>query len=241
MIMPITTASFSHFDKEQDRVLREQIAHLQGSEAILSYYQLLGFLFAIACSPESIKPSEWFDLIWLNDEPQFDDETQARQFYKQVVALAEHVSELTRQRRFLPFSARYSERWQHELAEWSEGLLFGHQYLEDLWLVAQDDLDDQTFIEEVDACLNLAATFADVIGAKQLSFDEGMELTDEHLPEAYAVFWKLLGTYATVGSIWSEGAWDFDAEQLFLALEPVPHEAPCPCGSGQIFSRCCLH
>jgi uncharacterized protein len=237
----LKAVDFIPFDKEQERELRENIAQLQSKEALLGYYQLQGLLFAIACSPETIKPSEWFDLIWLNDEPQFDDEKEARQFYKQVVALYEHTAEMARQRRFLPFSARYSERWQQQLSEWCEGLLMGHQYLEDLWLIATDDLNDQTINEEVDASLSLAATFADIVNAKQLSFEEGIELTDDYLPEAYDLFWKVLATYATAGSLWSEGAWELDVEQLFLSLESVSAEAPCPCGSGQIFAKCCLH
>ncbi len=221
--------------------MRERFTQLQLDDAAISFYQLQGLLFAIACSPEEIKPSEWFELLWLNDEPQFDEAEEARQFFKQVVALADHIAEMARQRRFLPFSARYSERWHPELAQWCEGLLMGHNYLEDLWLLALEDLDDQNLWDEVDASLSLAATFADLVEARQLSFEDGMELTDEHLPEAYEIFWKVLGTYASVGSIWADGAWSFDAEQLFLALEPVPAEQLCPCGSGLIFAKCCLH
>lgn len=229
------------FDKEQEQRLRDHIRQLQGKEALLSYYQLQGLLFAIACSPERIKPSEWFDIIWLTDEPQFDDEQEARQFYRQLVALSDHIADMARQRRFLPFSARYSERWQQQLSEWCEGLLMGHQYLEDLWMIATDDLNDSTISNEIEASLSLAATFADVATAKQLSFEEGIELTDDYLPEAYQLFWKVLATYATAGSIWAEGAWDFDTEQLFLALESVPGDALCPCGSGLVFAKCCLH
>ena len=229
------------FDKEQDRLLRERIEQLHKAEAAISYYQLQGLLFAMACSPEKIKPSEWFELLWLNDEPQFEETDDARQFYKQVVALSEHIGEMARQRRFLPFSARYSERWHEELSQWCEGLLLGHNYLEDLWLLSLEDLDDQSLWDEVDASLSLAATFADVLEARQLSFEQGMELTEEHLPEAYDVFWKVLASYASVGRIWAESTWEFDAEQLFLALEPVSAEALCPCGSGQIFAKCCLH
>lgn len=232
---------FIPFDKKQERVLRENISQLHSKEALLGYYQLQGFLFAIACSPETIKPSEWFDLIWLNDEPQFDSEEEAKRFFKLVVALSEHIATMARQRRFLPFSARYSELWQEQLGEWCEGLLMGHQYLEDLWYIATDDLNDQAINSEVEASLSLAATFADLISAKQMSFEEGIELTDDYLPEAYELFWKVLGTYATVGSIWAEGNWKFDAEQLFLSLESVPGDAACPCGSGEVFARCCLH
>jgi uncharacterized protein len=222
-------------------MLRASLSQLQTKEAVISYYQLQGFLFAIACSPEVIRPAEWFDLIWLDDEPQFDTQEQARDFYLQVVALSEHIAEMARQRRFLPFSARYSENWQAELTQWCEGLLMGHQYLDDVWLIAIDDLDDAQVCEDIDVCLSLATTFSDLVSAKQMSFEQGMELTDGHLPEAYELFWKVLACYATVGRIWAEGAWDFDAEQLFLALEPVAHLDQCPCGSGEVFAKCCLH
>ncbi|WP_339339336.1 UPF0149 family protein [uncultured Oceanicoccus sp.] len=231
----------THFDKQQEHSLRQRLTQLQRNDAVLSYAQLQGLLFALACSPETIRPAEWFDLIWLNDEPQFDNEQDARSFYRQVVALSEHIAEMARQRRFLPFSARYCERWQQELSQWCEGLLLGHQYLEDLWLIAIDDLNDHSVCENVDTTLCLAATFADIIDAQQLSFEQGMELTDEHLPEAYDLFQQVLATYASVASVWAQGVWDVDTEQLFLALEPVARDELCFCGSGEIFSKCCLH
>lgn len=229
------------FNKQQEKTLRKSLEQLQGREAVLSYYQLQGFLFAIGCSPEPIKPSEWFDLIWLNDEPQFDNEIEAREFFSQVVSLADHITDMIQQRRFLPFSARYSERWQNELADWCEGFLMGHQYLEDVWLIAIDDVNDSALSDDIDASLNLAATFADASSTRQLSFDDEIELGNDYLAKTYELFWKVLSTYATMGRVWADGCWDYDAEQLFLALEPAAHDEPCPCGSGINFSSCCLH
>ena len=94
-------------NKDAELSLRETISQLQRKEAVLSYHQLQGLFFAIACSPEPIKPSEWFELIWLSDDPQFDDEVAARGFYKQLVAMADDIAEMTRQRRFFPFAPRY--------------------------------------------------------------------------------------------------------------------------------------
>ena len=229
------------FDKAKERTLRSVISRLHKNDAVLSYYQLQGLLFSLACSPEPIKPSEWFDLIWLTDEPQFDSEQDARNFYRQVVSLSEHIAEMAQQHRFLPFSARYSERWLDALSQWCEGLLMGYQYLEDLWIIALDDLNDAGIEDDVETTLSLASTFADLDGAKQMSFDEGMALTDEHLPEAYDLFWKVLAGYACAGDLWAEVHWEADTEQLFLALEPVAREENCPCGSGLVFAKCCLH
>lgn len=229
------------YNNQRERDLRERLSQLHRGGAAISYYQLQGLLFATVCSPEPIKPSEWFDLIWLDDDPQFDDERDAGYFYQAVLALAEHISGMARQQRFLPFAPLYEEASLVNLGEWCEGLLLGHQYLEDLWTITLDDLDDQGFIEDIEAVLNLAATFADHGESRQMSLDGEMELSSERLPDAYELFRKVLPTYATVGSLWAEHSWEFDTEQLFLALEPVPRESMCPCGSGLIFAKCCLH
>ena len=102
--------------------------------------------------------------------------------------------------------------------------MLGHQYLEDLWLIAIDDLDDHSICENVDTTLCLAATFADIIDAQQLSFEQGMELTDEHLPEAYDLFQQVLASYASVAGIWSQGVWDVTPYNYFFALEPVAYD-----------------
>lgn len=237
----MTFVEFMSFDKDGERVLRATIERLHGEEAMLSYYQLHGLLLALACSPEAIKPAEWFEMIWLNDEPQFDSEEEAKSFFKSVVSLFHQIQEMSQQHRFLPFSANYSERWQPELAQWCEGLLMGHQYLEDLWLIAIEDLDDASLTEEVEVTLSLAATFADFEDAKQMSLEQDLSLGDEHLPEAYQLFWKVLAGYACVASLWGESHWEADTEQMFLSLESVPRDQQCPCGSGEVFAKCCLH
>ena len=235
--MPVTAV----FDKQQEQLLKRSLALLHSREAAISYYQLQGLLFAMACSPEPLKPSEWFDLIWLDDEPQFDSEQDARVFYRQVVAMSEHIGEMARQCRYLPFSSQYSSRWQLQLSQWCEGFLLGHHYLEDLWIIALDDLNDSDLYDQLESVLGLAHTFAELLDGQQLSLDGAMMLNDQQLPDAYETFWQMLASYAAAGRLWAESSWDFDAEQLFLALEPVPLNDSCPCGSGKLFGKCCLH
>lgn len=231
----------SIFSEHSERDLRATLSQLQKNDAVLSYYQLYGFLFAVACAPESIKPSEWFDLIWLDDEAHFDSKEEARKFYQLVVSLAQFIEHSIALQKCLPFSAKYSDHWQAELAQWCDGMLMGHMYLEELWDIALDDLSDTDITKEVDIALNLSTTFADLENARQLSFEEGMELTDDHLPEAYDLLRKVLVTYSFVNAQWDEIKWATSTEQMFLALEPVPHDELCPCGSGSVFAKCCLH
>jgi len=229
------------YSEHSERDLRAALGRLHENDAVLSYYQLYGFLFAMACAPEPIKPSEWFELIWLDDEPQFDSSEEARGFYQLVVALAVYIEQSVELNRQLPFGGQYADQWQSELAQWCDGLLMGHMYLEELWDIALQDLSDADTCKEVDIVLNLASTFADLDDARQLSFEEGMELTDDHLPEAYELFCKVLAVYASVAGQWGEVKWEMNTEQMFLALEPVPRDTLCPCGSGIVFAKCCLH
>ena len=230
-----------NFDKTRERTLLDYLQRLQHNDAVLGYYQLQGLLFAMACSPETISDAEWFELIWLDDDPQFDEESDARDFYRLAVSLSTSVKETIRSQAYNPFGSHYSSQWQAELSQWCDGFLLGHQYLEDLWVFAIDTLNDQLIADDVNAVLSLATTFADLEYAQQLSFEEGIALTDDYLPEAFSMFWQVMDSYAGVSEQVKETNNRFDSEQLFLALEPVGRDDPCPCGSGEVFGKCCLH
>jgi yecA family protein len=229
------------FSEEQHDALRFHLDRLGECNASLDYYQLYGLLFAVACAPEPIKVSEWFELVWLNDEPQFDQEEEARDFFQLVTEFADHIADQKKAAQFLPFGKKFSSGHQQALAQWSQGFLTAHYYLEEVWGLALDDIDDDALCDRVDATLNLVMTFADLINSRQMALEEGMELTDEHVPEAYSMLWEMLETYAGVAELWPDDGWRINAEQLFLALEPVGREEACPCGSGLPFGKCCLH
>ena len=48
-------------------------------DGTLSYFELQGFLFTIASSPETIPPSEWLPMISNDENFLFEDETEAQQ------------------------------------------------------------------------------------------------------------------------------------------------------------------
>jgi uncharacterized protein len=123
----------------------------------------------------------------------------------------------------------------------------GHQYLETLWLLALDELDDPHIDSQVDSTLTLASAFLEWDAARLWTLVDGVEADDMALPELCHHLEQLLGAYYQVHQqlipadslIAAESDWDL--EQYFLSLEPASADEPCPCGSGRIFSRCCLH
>ena len=230
-----------------DHQLRNMLQTLAG--AVLDYDRLSGFLFAVACSPEPVKPSEWFELIWLDDDPQFNDEDEAKSFIRLLKQAMTEVEAAIDKGIYLPFDCPQNEMEKQRLALWCEGFLFAHQYLEELWDVAVMDLDSDAIEDAITAALNLAAAFTDSAYQNQLSLDDDLDalsedseqIDNEKFQEAYQWFSEVLAVYADVANQWRELQAFTDVNQLFLALEPVAKDQPCPCGSGLPFAKCCLH
>lgn len=225
-----------NFAKHNEQALLNFLTHLSRRDAVLDYHQIQGLLYAMACSPEPIKPSEWFELIWLSDEPQFDDANEAKTFYQLLIELSQGIGEAARQERYRPAIDAGGVCSAAALAGWCDGFLTGHQYLENLWVVALDALDDDSLYEQVAATLDWAAAFisGDVV-------DWADEEHDDGLAAAALQFQQLLGEYYAVHNQWQAGEGHWDAEQSFAAMQAVGREDICPCGSGRVFERCCLH
>lgn len=224
-----------NFAKHDEQALLEFLNHLGRRDAVLDYHQIQGLLYAMACSPEPIAPSEWFELIWLNDEPQFDDVGEARAFFRLLTELAQDIGETARRECYRPAVGPDGTRSVAALADWCDGFLTGHRYLEDIWLVALDALDDDDLYEQVATTLDLAAAFAGG-DAVEWSADG-----DDDLQAVCLQFQQLLGEYYAVHRRYAAGVAPRDVLQEFAALAAVGRDEPCPCGSGRAFGRCCLH
>jgi uncharacterized protein len=225
-----------NFAKHNEQALLRFLNHLGQRDAVLNYHQIQGLLYAMVCSPEPIKPAEWFELIWLNDEPQFDDVAEAKTFYRLLIDLSHGIGEAAQRERYRPGVEDDGVCSVAALAGWCDGFLIGHQYLENLWLVALDDLNDDNLYEQVAATLDWAAAFVegDIV-------DWTVDDNDDGLIAAYLQFQQLLDEYYAVHRQWFASDWHWDIEQSFAAMQAVDREDLCPCGSGRMFARCCLH
>ena len=109
------------------------------------------------------------------------------------------------------------------------------------YALTQGLLDDEGLDEQINTVLDLAETLAEWEGACFWSIAEGEELSEDDLPAIYTRFRQLLSSYYLVHMMWYHGVMAWDAERLFQELQPVPRDELCPCGSGRIFGKCCLH
>jgi len=228
--------------------LRVFLAAPERPQDTFSYNELKGFLFAIACSPEMIPPSEWIPLIFANEEANYRDEQESSYITQSIMALFNRLNqEIIDEKVHLPAScqplggALNNFADNAPIAEWSRGFLQGHTYLEELW----DEYITEELDEEVGSCLMVLSFFSDRKLADAY-FEEAFsgEHTFEQLAdEVLDIFQGAMESYAHIGrSIFEvlleheeagEHSCEF-AEGIALESEDI-----CPCDSGKHFKNCC--
>lgn len=133
-------------------LLKEFLASPQRPEDCLSYNELLGFLFAVACSPEVIKPSEWLPMIFNEQDAGYANMEEGKSVQQQFLDLYSTIhgqvmmrgvtlpSEITIQKQAL-------DNVDGDLGQWCRGFIFGHEWLIELWRdYTPDELDEELVI-----------------------------------------------------------------------------------------------
>lgn len=222
------------FEKQREETLLRFLDQLNTRDAVLNYSQIQGLLYAMACSPEPIKPAEWFELVWLNDDPQFECADDAKSFYELLVELFGSISGEVQGNRFQLDGSANIRDGVRTLADWCDGFLLGHQYLEDVWGAALDELDEDELFVQVDETLDCAVAF---ISCESSDWDD----EGEFMLAEIVRFQQLLEDYRSIHLRRRQGCSRWSVEQLFAEMQPVSSQAECPCGSGRVFRECCLH
>lgn len=219
-------------------------------DGTLSFHELQGFLFAIACSPETIPPSEWLPIISNDEDMGFENEVEAHRILNHVMTLYNEVNGTVLERsNALPSGCGFNDDVvanfdeQTSISQWSRGFATGHDWLAEVW----DEYLPEELDEECGANLMVLsffgsrqlaeAYFAEANPAKrkkrETSFDDFAETVRELFPSA-------LSAYAHLGrTIFEVLSKDGDADNKPAKSEKVGRNDPCPCGSGKKYKKCC--
>src|SRR5262245_59621840 len=121
-------------------------------DGTLRYHELQGFLFAVACSPELVMPSEWLKAIFDDHDAVYQSMDEARTVLSEIMAVYNDINaRVLEAPGTLPPDCRFRRATLANLdedapiAEWSRGFLQGHDWLEDVWtahLGGEEDEDD---------------------------------------------------------------------------------------------------
>ncbi len=219
-------------------------------EGTMSYCELAGFLFAVACAPALVQPSEWLPLVFSENEAGFATLDEAQEILPAIMGLYNHINHgVLEGEPALPPGCTVcaSPMGNFEpgapLSEWARGFGDGYDWLEDVW----DEYAPEEFDAELDIVLlvlsffasrTLAEAFRDEINGQGLSRETTLEELAgeilEEIPDA-------LQSIAHMGRALYEVEL---AEPRIEPQQPVRSEKigrndPCPCGSGKKYKKCC--
>ncbi len=211
----------------------------------LRYHELQGFLFAVASAPEVVPLSDWLPIIFGDQEVDYASRDEAQEILGQIMVLYNSVKAAVLDApTLLPADCPL---WDDVLAnfedaapiaQWSRGFLLGHQWLEELWAAYVPEALDEEF----------GATMM------TLSFFSSRQLAEAFLAEATAPARSLEALAETMRRVFPDAVIQYahlgrrsiatvmmdDADTLEPArTAKVGRNAPCPCGSGKKYKRCC--
>ena len=216
----------------------------------LCYDELPGFLFALACAPETISPSEWLPEV-LGEDRAFDDESQMQAVLGELMAWYNEINMGVLDRRpRLPsgcsFDGDVLDAFEptSPVAAWSRGFLRAHIWLLDDW----DEYlpEDEELELEFHTMVFALSFFSSRERAQDAANDDDMPL-EELAARVRDVFADSMASYAHVGRSIHEALMDEESEdedfvderRPFVAEPSVGRNEPCPCGSGKKHKHCC--
>lgn len=210
----------------------------------LSYGELRGFMFALVCAPDLVKPSEWLPMIFGGEEPEFEDLAEAQEVMEALMGLYNlTLSDVRSGAKGAAAECAFREEVLANLepdapvAEWARGFRFGHQWLEETWeeyLLEEweDEFAAQLATLVFFSSRELAVAIADDFSAPDATLESVASMFRRLFPAA-------IRGYAAMGvSIW-EALQEVEPERPASAVAMPGRNEPCPCGSGRKFKKCC--
>jgi len=232
--------------KQALAVLRTFLESAERKGICLDIDEFQGAMVAVASSPEYVSEVDFGFLVLGDDssgEEKWFEEGEIRQAW---VACWNILDEMLAMEQFslqmLYDLHEISDAPPKRLSRWCEGYLQGYVLTEDAWQEAHQHLVDEEIemTEEHLAVLNLMALLS--------HWDEGVAESDD--PE------KLRKNVSLLFKAIDEGVLKFHKLALLLEnnriqieediqssvrdSEKVGRNAPCPCGSGKKYKKCCL-
>ena len=237
-------------NKAGTQLLVEFLKNPARPDGTLRFHELQGFLFAIACSPETIAPSEWLPMIGNDEDLTFADQNEAQGILGLVMALYNEINTAVLERsNSLPagcaFDKNISKNFEDDssISQWSRGFAAGHDWLAEVW--------EEYLFNELDEECGAALMVLSFFGSKRLAnayytdMRPGKRKRGDESFEGFAItmrrmFPDALASYAHIGRSIFEAVLEHSKGGGEPAVsEKIGRNEPCPCGSGKKYKTCC--
>lgn len=240
----------TEFTDAQTSRLAQFLSAAERPEGTMSYCELAGFLFAVACAPELVPPSEWLSLVFSESEAGFATLDEAQEILPAIMGLYNSINHgvLEGEPALPPGCTVRAQPIDNlepgaPLSEWARGFGGGYDWLENVW----DECAPEEFDAELDTDLlvlsffasrALAEAYREEIKSLGLSREKTLEeLAGEMLKEIP----EAMQSIAHLGRALYEAALSEPRieTQPLVRSEKIGRNDPCPCGSGKKYKKCC--
>ncbi|MCC7413181.1 MAG: UPF0149 family protein [Gammaproteobacteria bacterium] len=185
-------------------VLERFLAAPERPEGCLNFGELLGYLYAIVCSPEPVARSEWLRVLFNDRDPGYGGPVEGERVSAALAALHDAL------RADVLAGAAMLRGWfqpatpvlanleaDARLHQWANGFVAGHSFLADLW----NELTPEELDDELGHALMVLSFFAGRELAEDFLADEGqggqsLESMAESMLEEFP---GALASYADIG------------------------------------------
>ena len=195
--------------------------------------QLDGFLAALICGPELVRPSKYLPLIW-GDQTVFEDTSSAQEFLSLIMRHWNAIADITNSGEvYLPLLLE-DERGIAHGNDWANGFLRGMEFGKEDWAHLLDDEDHGGSLISIFALANennpdpKMRPYKDPISADlRETLIAGVVAGTMQIYRYFKA--QRFPSIDTLGNI----------PDFLRTMPKVGRNDPCPCGSGKKFKHCC--
>ena len=234
--------------REHAEALRAALGTKAGGKGgALGYRELAGFLFALACAPELVKPAEWLPVVLGEGREAFGTREEAQRILDLVMRLYNHINlQVLERSPSLPADVEVRPEPMDNfapdapLSQWARGFSDGHSWLEeswDAWLDTGPEEDADELDKSLGAIMMVLGFFASRTFAEGCIAEmEQPRPLEELAPKMLEALPDAMLELAEIGrGLYEAGL----ARRTPARSTKVGRNAPCPCGSGRKYKHCC--
>lgn len=237
--------STTQFDQKQATLLSTFLDTDKSPSGAMSYWESVGFLFVVTCSPELVQPSQWLPVIFGNES---DDGKPLEASPEILVATMALYNELNRQVQESDVALLTGCEFREDsmeninedapISQWAKGFVQGYHWLERMWDVyvpaeLKQEANAQMVVLSFFGSANIAQTCLDETTKQNITIET-------MATNMQAIFVDAMKGFAYLG---------YTIQQAFLPQSTTPNlparrekigrNEPCLCGSGKKFKKCC--
>lgn len=234
------------FDTTQAKSLQSFLDAPSRSPESMGYAKAAGFLFAVACAPELIQPSEWLPIII---DPDNAAETSLETKKAITGGLMSLFNEMSRQiqqadTKLPPDISFHDDAMANlesdaSISQWARGFTEGYYWLEKMWSgYIPDEVEEEFGYQLTVLCFFSSRKMAVSLYADVKNEDVTLESMADNMQRIFPD--ALRGTALLGNAIHEALASRGDSTHQSAGRgEKVGRNDPCPCGSGKKYKKCC--